>query len=188
MPAPKRLTDLTNYAAVLPYASEMFGIYQPLLGWNSKRQAERFSSGLATDRHLALERMAALFAGRAEVSARDEQPVVELEPGVAAGAAPRRFESELLKTLTEELPEEPPKASSWGELLSPSAVRGTLHEKVAPAYAERIEAAGLNQRRELRRSGAMDFAGTPQSAAIAEQLRLESSLAGMHSAMRLSRR
>jgi len=33
----KRITDLTKYASVLPYASEMFGVYQPLLGWKSKR-------------------------------------------------------------------------------------------------------------------------------------------------------
>jgi hypothetical protein len=48
----KRLSDLTSYKGVLPYASEMFGIYQPLLagspiGCASAWQRER--------NHLALE-------------------------------------------------------------------------------------------------------------------------------------
>ena len=38
MPANKRITDLTDYISVLPYASELFGVYQPLLGWRSKRR------------------------------------------------------------------------------------------------------------------------------------------------------
>lgn len=33
----KRLEDLTAYQGVLPYASELFGVYQPLIGWKSKR-------------------------------------------------------------------------------------------------------------------------------------------------------
>ena len=40
----KRLTDLTSYDVVLPYASELFGVYQPLIGWKSKR-AEELAGG-----------------------------------------------------------------------------------------------------------------------------------------------
>jgi len=32
---------------LLPYASELFGVYQPLLGWRSARTKKRFSAGLA---------------------------------------------------------------------------------------------------------------------------------------------
>ena len=28
----KRITDLTDYTSVLPYASELFGVYQPMIG------------------------------------------------------------------------------------------------------------------------------------------------------------
>ena len=34
--------DLAKFEGSLPYASELLGIYQPLLGWKSKRQARRF--------------------------------------------------------------------------------------------------------------------------------------------------
>jgi hypothetical protein len=33
MAAPKQLTDLIDSTAILPYVSELFGIYQPLLAW-----------------------------------------------------------------------------------------------------------------------------------------------------------
>lgn len=35
------LKKLTAYTGILPYASEIFGIYQPLLGWKSKRIEKR---------------------------------------------------------------------------------------------------------------------------------------------------
>lgn len=49
----KRLTDLTSYKGVLPYASEIFGIYQPLLSWKSARIQMRVQAG-ANDRLLDL--------------------------------------------------------------------------------------------------------------------------------------
>ncbi len=36
----------------LPYASEMYGIYQPLLGWKSKRMLQRFKPDLLLDNEL----------------------------------------------------------------------------------------------------------------------------------------
>ncbi len=30
------MKSLDDYKGILPYASELFGIYQPLLGWRSK--------------------------------------------------------------------------------------------------------------------------------------------------------
>jgi hypothetical protein len=41
MVANKRIRDLTDYTSVLPYASELFGVYQPMLGWRSKRIMRR---------------------------------------------------------------------------------------------------------------------------------------------------
>ncbi|MET0637723.1 MAG: hypothetical protein ABWZ25_16965 [Chitinophagaceae bacterium] len=38
--------DLNKFKNVLPYASELFGVYQPLLGWKSKRMIKRFHSGV----------------------------------------------------------------------------------------------------------------------------------------------
>lgn len=45
----KRITDLTDYTSVLPYASELFGVYQPLIGWKSKRIVQRMNKGINAD-------------------------------------------------------------------------------------------------------------------------------------------
>lgn len=49
MPTNKRVTDLTDYKSVLPYASEMFGVYQPMIGWKSKRILQRMNKGITFD-------------------------------------------------------------------------------------------------------------------------------------------
>src|SRR5688500_10266407 len=36
------MKTLTDYQGILPYASELFGVYQPLLGWRSRRIKERY--------------------------------------------------------------------------------------------------------------------------------------------------
>jgi hypothetical protein len=38
------MADLNGYKGILPYASELFGIYQPLLGWKSKRIQIRYDA------------------------------------------------------------------------------------------------------------------------------------------------
>ena len=36
MPNIKRITDLTDFKSVLPYASELFGVYQPVGNQNAE--------------------------------------------------------------------------------------------------------------------------------------------------------
>ncbi|MED1914205.1 peptidoglycan-binding protein [Bacillus thuringiensis] len=42
----KRITDFSKYNSILPYASEMFGVYQSLIGWKSKRLLNRIKIGV----------------------------------------------------------------------------------------------------------------------------------------------
>ena len=37
-----RLTNLQDYKSILPYSSEIFGVYQPMIGWRGKRNIDRF--------------------------------------------------------------------------------------------------------------------------------------------------
>lgn len=56
--------DLTKFERSLMYASEAFGIYQPLLGWRSKREVERITRGLdASFSPVAKASMASLSPG-----------------------------------------------------------------------------------------------------------------------------
>jgi hypothetical protein len=43
-----KMKEIKDYKGILPYASELFGIYQPLLGWKSKLISERYKGFRAT--------------------------------------------------------------------------------------------------------------------------------------------
>lgn len=45
----KKTNDLSAFANILPYSSEIFGVYQPLLGWKSKRILDRIKKGYLND-------------------------------------------------------------------------------------------------------------------------------------------
>jgi len=51
--------DLAKFTHTLPYATEAFGIYQPLLGWRSKRTMQRVAEGLNTSFSSVLTSMTA---------------------------------------------------------------------------------------------------------------------------------
>ncbi len=54
LPAPKAAPPVSNgrpvsqFAGTLPYASEVFGVYQPLMGWRGQQNAQRFTAGTFT--------------------------------------------------------------------------------------------------------------------------------------------
>ena len=83
--------DLTKFERSLPYASEAFGIYQPLLGWRSKRAVDRVTHGLdATFSPVAKALMASLSPGlvfdRAQIRSPQLQEILigSSEPRAAA--------------------------------------------------------------------------------------------------------
>jgi hypothetical protein len=88
MPNIKRITDLTDYKSVLPYASEIFGVYQPLIGWKSKRMLDRVKQGMKNEANSLLSRLrhnlenkAAIdFAENCSVSAPGLRPAGFAEP------------------------------------------------------------------------------------------------------------
>ncbi|MEV4143708.1 hypothetical protein AB0J40_08570 [Amycolatopsis sp. NPDC049691] len=55
LPAPKPAPPVTNgrpvgqFAGTLPYASEVFGVYQPLMGWRGRQNTQRFTAALTSD-------------------------------------------------------------------------------------------------------------------------------------------
>ena len=63
----KKIIDLTKYTSVLPFASELFGVYQPLLGWKSKRIEERFRQGFESDKNSILERLKNEYTGLIDI-------------------------------------------------------------------------------------------------------------------------
>jgi hypothetical protein len=132
----KRISDLTKYASVLPYASEMFGVYQPLLGWKSARIEQRFDAGLQTDKRSLLDGLRRNFAPVTTVSYDENAGVtVRVSPGVVKGGTLRSFDSVVLREIGSRLPPygqyEP---SIWSSLINEDSLRTILDGPVAESY------------------------------------------------------
>jgi hypothetical protein len=137
MPANKRLTDLIDYTAVLPYASEMFGIYQPLLGWKSKRIERRFQQGFLNDKQRLVDRLKAQFTGRVHVRYEaDCQVRIELRPGALEAGRAKSFDSLVLQKIAQQLPPyEEYDRDQWRNFINRDRMEALLKDEVAPAYA-----------------------------------------------------
>lgn len=78
-----KCVDSDLFEGTLPYASELYGVYQPVLGWTSKRQADRMERGFHADRMRAVAQLAGHIRPRVELNMAGA-PVVE--PGLLAEA------------------------------------------------------------------------------------------------------
>ncbi|ODT02026.1 MAG: hypothetical protein ABS52_15620 [Gemmatimonadetes bacterium SCN 70-22] len=182
MASPKRLTDLIDYTAVLPYDSELFGIYQPLLGWKSKRIASRLDAGYDNDRRSLLERFGRQFSGLIDVTYGERCEVkIKVQPGAATAVGLRTFDSVLLAKLATKFPAgERLKPALWQKLLSAEELERTFAQEVTPVYTElyqqlcKGEATGRFET--LARSRALE--PDRARATLESRLRYESSMAG----------
>ncbi len=85
----KRISDLTPYTNILPYASEIFGVYQPLIGWRSKRQVERMQRGFNVDLVRARSGLLSRIVADVDANLAREGRMLEIAH-LGVGAAPTR--------------------------------------------------------------------------------------------------
>ena len=180
----KRITNLNPYATVLPYDSEMFGVYQPLLGWKSVRIQQRLARGYANDRRSMLDKLVRQFSGQLEVAYRDNNQVdIKIGEGLLRAGALRSYDSVVLQSVAAGLPPyNQYKPDVWANLLTHDRLDHILNSDVVKAYGaaypemRRAEIAPLLLR---RREGAVPVEGPAAGNAIFErQLRYESAVAG----------
>jgi len=74
----KRLVNLENYKSVLPYSSEIFGVYQPLFGWRSQRLTGRIERGFTDRRSRLINAIERQFIPRYQVYYSDEDCQLDL--------------------------------------------------------------------------------------------------------------
>lgn len=136
MTTSKKMTDLIDYTSVLPYASEMFGIYQPLIGWKSKRIANRFNQGFLRDKNKLLNKLKSQFTGMVNIQYdKGCQIRIDLQPGVLEAGKLRNFNSLVLEKIAENLPPyEHYKPDIWANIINPDKVNGIIKEFVTPVY------------------------------------------------------
>ena len=138
MPSNKTLQELIDFTTVRPYASELFGIYQPLLGWKSRRMESRFTGGFVQDKQTLLTRLRSLFTARVNLDFRDDCQIgIDLKPGALQLGEPRAQDSVLLAAFAQLLPPHDrydPKM--WREVITRDRVEAIFREAVIPEYGK----------------------------------------------------
>jgi hypothetical protein len=188
----KRITDLTPYTAVLPYASEMFGVYQPLLGWKSRRIQERFQGGLESDRRQALDKLTRQFVGLVEVTRGDGgQFDIKIREGALKAGALHAYDSVVLQQLATALPPyDQLDPSVWPNVITADRLDHILKTDVVKAYSaanEDLKRGGGVRRRTrvaampdgaLARVATVEDSEDRSAVILGQQLRYESAVAG----------
>jgi hypothetical protein len=183
----KRITDLADYTSVLPYASEMFGVYQPLLGWKSSRIEQRFKEGHENDRARVLDKLEREFIGIVDIRYVDGRVELQISPGALAGGKIRAFDSVVLERVSRELPPfDDLKPTVWESIITPDRLDAVLKKDVVEfytqAYSDLPKSGGEAFDAVLRARAATSASTIDQrnalTAAFEHQVRHESSVAG----------
>lgn len=183
----KRITDLSDYTSVLPYDSELFGVYQPLLGWKSKRIADRFARGLEADQHAALQKLLRSFAGIVKIAYKPGGGIdIQVDKGLASAGKISSFDSIVLQTVAEKLPPYTAyKPSIWPEVITEAFIASILKGAVSKAYIGAYASiAGKEANLAAARSERVDVSRVALDrrrtiGAFESQLAYESSVAGV---------
>lgn len=186
----KKLAELIDYTTVLPYDSELFGIYQPLLGWKGKRNERRFAKGFDADKRSLLDRLQRQFTGLVDLAYEPDCGVrIAIRPGLLEAGKVRAFDSIVLAKIAERLPSyEDYYPDIWPDIVNRDTIENIFQEFVTPAYSEYYAEVCRGEANEHglldvgkvgfeRRQGAIDGVGLFR-ASFESRLRYESSISG----------
>lgn len=138
--------NLTPYIGRLPYASEMFGVYRPMIGWASKRKRDRI---LTAERQALAPHLRALLASyspRVELEVDDDSGLIkderyEVDIGVPASghrlSLAGQDDGSFLMPAVEQLLVEaghrdtpPADRAEWQEIINEETLRALLRPEV----------------------------------------------------------
>lgn len=189
MPPVKRITDLGSYTTVLPYASEMMGVYQPLIGWKSRRKLAWITQDAQNALSDLMSTLGREFHGRGQVSFNADCAISapDLQPAGFAGPRPAEQRWVVLQELARSLSEVdrlPPSPDAWQGI----ANRDRLTQILRGPVVEYYNSLSIEGCRELSTSRAMYVSGTAvrlqderaqRQSQIARQIDAEASVAGV---------
>lgn len=134
----KRDALLERFKQSLPYASEVFGVYQPLLGWKSKRAVDRLNKGLWADQFSALDHLRVKFRPQYALEVSADHMLTDI-PRLAPGTTERStsHDTVLMQALTERLPRRGEvRPETWDDLLSQDHLDKILQTRVREFYLD----------------------------------------------------
>lgn len=170
----KRITDLTKYTNVLPYASELFGVYQPLLGWNSTRLEKRFEEGFKKDKSHLLDELKKQFTDLVSINLNsDNRLSIKVKPGILKATEQRRSKSIVLEKVAENLANtDRITPDIWKNAINRDIISKILDKDVPGYYTELYYSQTDRYKSRLNKdTAALDI--------IQKQLQYESSVAGV---------
>ena len=178
MVANTRITNLSDYTSVLPYASELFGVYQPMIGWRSARRLQRVRPGLDEVMDGLLRALAKRYVGDAsEVRFHPETCEADIKRiGIGRLLGPRIVvdsTSQLLTAIAATLPADPPSDQEWDRYVNPDQVQQLLNSNVAHYYVEQFRQLCSHSRQRENASELGDLV-----AMLTADIRYESALSG----------
>jgi len=173
----KRITDLSKYTSVLPYASELFGVYQPLLGWKSKRLEQRFNDAFKNDRSVMINKLKDQFSDlvhlnivRSGLSGNSDLQIA-IKPGALIRGKIRPSDSLVLEKISSQLPVfEKYKDSIWIEVITADKIESILTNDVVLFYSKIFQEQQNDRRTPHTEKATISV--------LKKQLQYESSIAG----------
>lgn len=149
----KHLTDLTNYKGILPYASEIFGIYQPLLGWKSQRTKKRHKAGADSRLDTLLGRIIEKMKPDIKASFSSSDRSVQVKRVMPAHTAiPPTFTGVVASSIARTLPTaDKIKPEVWDRVLGKTAMNKIMKDHVTPHVTQTYQT--LTQQVETARQG-----------------------------------
>ena len=178
MASNKRLTDLTDYISVLPYASEQFGIYQPLIGWKSKRRQRQIHLGTRADQRGRIIDLHNAYEGSVKVRFAPEIDTknAKIDIGKPAKFAPRSGDSGLLfdelsnrLALSQVLLNQEQWSNEINVEVLSKLLNGPILERYVEDYRQKLKTA----------SGQPRFDPAQTQSDLVSRLRSESAMAGL---------
>ncbi|MGI8768275.1 MAG: hypothetical protein ACR2I1_04100, partial [Propionibacteriaceae bacterium] len=135
----RAISDLIDYKRILPYDSEIFGVYQPLLGWRSKRVMARVSAGFSNDISAALTRISRRLSGDVDLKVNADN-MIEAARVQPAGIDPRQPQGTstfVMQTISEQLPALADYTPDiWDSVLSRDTLEKVLNDVAVPRAIE----------------------------------------------------
>jgi hypothetical protein len=126
--------DASKFSGTLPYDSQMYGIYQPLLGWKSALQQQRLYAGVAFMRNAYLGSLSRRYAGDFAIhSAVIDAPNYDLNAGrnasALAGPTVNGIDSLVTRRVVQSVVAAGgANASNWAKFTSPDFIKKTLRD------------------------------------------------------------
>lgn len=138
MASNQKITDFSDYTSVLPYATEMFGVYQPMIGWKSQRITKRLKQGLIDTQAAVLRGFAENYQGISDLQFFPNCAFAVKHIGVGKWLSTRprtRNSSVLIQSILDALPKEtPPVGHEWIQFINQQELDTVLNAQVADHY------------------------------------------------------